>query len=169
METRQEQTQDWATELTSVRFAQVARQLGIQAKRDGLKSPAFRSPPRVSGVTRSIRRRADGSATVSVRLRGRPAVAVVADMIDGVMAANEHTTRSAALRDRLWSVAAPLLAVEDQDRPAVTVRSAADRSASGGQRAADRSVATQPPEKQTVDRRPEDPQEVERPPARRAA
>ncbi len=114
---------DWTAELTSVRFAQVARQLGIEAKRHGLRSPAFRSPPRVAGVTRSIRRRADGSATVSVQLRGRPAVAVVADMIDGVMAANEHSTRSAAVRDRLWSAATPLLSAE-QDAPVASVTSA---------------------------------------------
>jgi hypothetical protein len=49
---------------------------------------------------------------VSVALRGRPAVAVVADMIDGVMAANEGSTRSADISDRLWSAAAPLLSEE---------------------------------------------------------
>ena len=101
-------------ELTSVGFAQIARQLNRAATVDGLRSPAFRSPPRVAGLRRSIRRRADGSATVSVSLRGRPAVAVVADMIDGVLAANgAASARSAEVRDRLWSAAAPLLAAGD--------------------------------------------------------
>ncbi|MGB5760154.1 MAG: hypothetical protein WBM50_24780, partial [Acidimicrobiales bacterium] len=79
-----------AYELTSVRFAQIANRINQAAKDQSLCGPAFRSPPRAPGLRRSIRRRPDGSATVSVSLRGRPAVAVVADMIDGVMAANEH-------------------------------------------------------------------------------
>jgi len=119
VETRQEHPLDLATELTSVRFAQVARQLSVEAKRQGLYSPAFRSPPRVPGVTRSIRRRADGSATVSVLLRGRPAVAVVADMVDGVMAANPGTVGAA--RDRLWTAVLPMLADQPAAAPMASV------------------------------------------------
>lgn len=40
-------------------------------------------------------------------------MAVVADMIDGVIAANEPgSTRSAEISDRLWSAATPLLPLE---------------------------------------------------------
>jgi hypothetical protein len=115
VETWQEQPSRSATsvadEMTSVRFAQVARELSQAAVADDLRAPAFRSPPRTPGLRRSIRRRPDGSATVSVSLRGRPAVAVVADMIDGVVAANEPAAgRVAGVRDRLWLAATPLLA-----------------------------------------------------------
>lgn len=111
----------FSAELTSVRFAQIARQLNQVAKEYNLQTPAFRSPPRVPGVRRSIKRRRDGSATVSVSLRGRPAVAVVADMIDGVLAANEPgSTRSADLADQLWTAATPFLAEAD-DRSCVSV------------------------------------------------
>lgn len=97
-------------ELTSVRFAHLARQLGQTAQDHDLRPPTFRSPPRVAGVRRSIRRQPDGSATVAVAIRGRPAAAVVADMIDGIVAANElRSSATAGLRDRLWSAAAPLL------------------------------------------------------------
>ncbi|MGI9598472.1 MAG: hypothetical protein ACR2QK_20065 [Acidimicrobiales bacterium] len=100
-------------ELTSIRFAQIARQVNQAAKDQSLRPPAFRSPPRAPGLRRSIKRRPDGSATFSVSLRGRPAVAVVADMIDGVMAANEPcSTRSAEIRDRLWSAATPFLSFQ---------------------------------------------------------
>ena len=99
--------------MTSVRFAQIARQLNQVVAANDLEAPAFRSPPRTPGMRRSIRRRSDGSATVSVSLRGRPAVAVVADMIDGIVAANgPESDRPPGLRDRLWSAAMPLLGVE---------------------------------------------------------
>ncbi|MGH1490679.1 MAG: hypothetical protein ACRBK7_15035 [Acidimicrobiales bacterium] len=102
-----------AQELTSIQFAQIARQLNNVANEYGLGTPAFRSPPRVPGLRRSIKRRPDGSATVSVSLRGRPAVAVVADMIDGVIAANEAgSTRSIEIVDRLWLAATPFLAFD---------------------------------------------------------
>ena len=56
------------------------------------------------GLDRSIRRRRDG-AIVSVRLRGRPWVAVLADMIEGVVAANRLAPpASDRLRAELWAV-----------------------------------------------------------------
>lgn len=64
--------------------------------------PSFRCPPRLVGVDRTIRRRADG-AIVSVRLRGRPIVAVLADMIEGVVVANGLKPPAAdRLRSDLW-------------------------------------------------------------------
>src|SRR5215470_16895503 len=71
----------------TLRFAEVARRLGAAAHAHGLAVPAFRSPPRTAGVARTLRRY-PGGTVVSVRLRGRPFPAVVADMVDGVLAAN---------------------------------------------------------------------------------
>lgn len=66
--------------------------------------PAFRSPPRLAGVQRSLRRRADGGAVIAVVVRGRPWPAVVADMVDGVIAANRLTATTAdATRSALWA------------------------------------------------------------------
>ncbi len=96
-----------AGELTSVRFAQLAGQLNQVAAAHGLRAVDFRSPPRQPGLSRSIARRRDGSATVAVALRGRPSAAVAADMIDGVVAASgADPGQSAEVRDHLWSVAA---------------------------------------------------------------
>ena len=75
------------TELPALRFADAARRLGAAAHEAGLDVPAFRSPPRVPGAARTIRRYPAGSV-VSVRLRGRPFPDVVTDMVDGVLAAN---------------------------------------------------------------------------------
>ena len=79
------------TEASSLRFASAARTLGQVARARGLAVPGFRSPPRLAGVERSVRRRPDGGATIAVRLRGRPWVAVLGDMIEGVVVANGLT------------------------------------------------------------------------------
>src|SRR3954453_514131 len=88
-------------ELPALRFADVARRLGAAAHEAGLSVPAFRSPPRVAGAARTIRRYPAG-AVVSVRLRGRPFAEVVTDMVDGALAANHVAPADAPrLRARL--------------------------------------------------------------------
>ena len=88
-------------EARSMRFAAAARALSETARSQGFDAPAFRSPPRVAGVTRSIKRHANGTATVSVVVRDRPWNAVLADMIDGFVAVN-HPDSAPRLRDLLW-------------------------------------------------------------------
>jgi hypothetical protein len=82
-------------------FSDTARTLGEEVRQCGLDVPGFRSPPRLPGVTRSIRRLPLG-AVVAVSLSGRAPGEVVADMIEGVVAANRLTGPPAdALRVRL--------------------------------------------------------------------
>ncbi|QGG95962.1 hypothetical protein [Actinomarinicola tropica] len=91
------------SDASSVRFAHAARSLGEAARGRGLVVPAFRSPPRLVDVDRTIRRRRDGGATVSVRLRGRPWPAVLGDMVEGVVVANGLTGADAMrVRTALW-------------------------------------------------------------------
>jgi hypothetical protein len=98
-------------EATSLRFAAAARELGMACRRRGLRMPGFRSPPRLTGVNRSLRRRTDGGATVAVRIRGRPFAAVVADMIEGIVVANGLDGQAAdRAREALWAC----LPVEDR-------------------------------------------------------
>lgn len=97
-----------AMEASSLRFAAAARSLGEVARAGGLTVPSFRSPPRLDGVDRTLKRQVDAggveSVTVSVRIKGRPWVSVLADMIDGVIAANriEGPTAGAA-RTVMWA------------------------------------------------------------------
>ena len=100
-------------------FAVAARMLASQAHRHGLKPPGFRSPPRAIGVDRSLRR-INGGVVVSVLLRGRPFVAVLGDMIEGVVAANRLVAREAEIvRTVLWaSVESLLVSDEAQTRVA---------------------------------------------------
>lgn len=99
---------------TTVQFAEAARSLARVARARGLTVPTFRSPPRLTGVDRSIRRSRD-HAIVSVRLRGRPWVAVAADMIEGVIVANQlEGPATLRVRGALWSALG--FATADSDR-----------------------------------------------------
>ncbi len=94
-----------AMEPTSLRFARLARALAEAARAQGLRAPTFRSPPRIPDVSRSIVRRGP-AVTVAVALRDRPWPAVVADMVEGVVATNRLTgVRADHVRAGLWRVA----------------------------------------------------------------
>lgn len=94
---------------TSVRFSAVAKALADEARRRGLTPPAFRSPPRLAGAARTIRR-ADERAVVAVQLKGREADEVAADMVEGVVVANGLSGAAAErCRDELRAAVAPLV------------------------------------------------------------
>ena len=89
-------------EATTTHFATAARILGREARERGLVVPGYRCPPRVVGADRTLRR-FDGGAIVAVRVKGRPWVAVLADMIEGLVVANRLAPPSAdRLRDEMW-------------------------------------------------------------------
>jgi hypothetical protein len=98
---------------SSIRFARAVQSLAQAARALGLLVPAFRSPPRLAGVQRSIRRWA-GGATVAVVVRDRPWPAVQADLIEGIVAANGLAGPAAdRARAALWA------ALEEGTVPAV--------------------------------------------------
>jgi hypothetical protein len=80
-----------ARPVSFAQFSGLARRVGEQARGLGLVPPGFRTPPKVAGVDRTLRRTADGSGgdvVVSVRLAGRGVADVAADLVEGVVAAN---------------------------------------------------------------------------------
>ena len=88
--------------MTSLDFGAAARSLARAARLRGLVVPVFASPPSRPDLDRSIRRR-NGSPVVSVRLRGRPRGAVLADMIEGIVVANHlEGARADLARSALW-------------------------------------------------------------------
>jgi hypothetical protein len=97
----------------TLRFTAAARTLADEARRLGLHPPAFRSPPRLDAVDRSLRRHPRG-AIVAVRLRGRPWAAVLSDMVEGVVAANDLPPADAdRARAALWrAMAEPAAAAQ---------------------------------------------------------
>ncbi len=85
-------------------FATASRILTDTAAQFNGTAPGFRSPPRIPGVKRSVTRNRDGSVTVAVAVRDRPVMAVIADMIDGIMLTSGDSGES-NLYDALWSAA----------------------------------------------------------------
>ena len=87
---------------SSLRFARAVQAIAQTARTLGLVAPSFRSPPRLVGVHRSIKRW-PGGATVAVVVRGRPWPAVQADLVEGVIAANALVSpASDRARAHLW-------------------------------------------------------------------
>lgn len=87
---------------SSLRFARAVQVLTAAARGLDLVVPGFRSPPRLVGVQRSIKRWS-GGATIAVVVRDRPWPAVLADLIEGIVAANGLTSPAAdRVRADLW-------------------------------------------------------------------
>jgi hypothetical protein len=114
--------------------------LGAAARASGLVVPAFRSPPRVRGARRTLRRY-PGGAVVSVRLRDRSYGDVVDDMIDGVLVTNRVPDESASRLRRAFKLAlgepeAPdidLVALEAEEQAAAAAADAVTPPSLGAQ------------------------------------
>jgi hypothetical protein len=101
---------------SSIPFTSAARVLGDTARSLGLFAPSFRSPPRVS-ADRTVRGQGTSDAMVAVRVKGRPWLAVLADLVDGIIVANALGPADAArCRTALWA------AVEENDLAGVGPR-----------------------------------------------
>lgn len=89
---------------TATQFSECVRIIVTLARRRGLRPPAFRSPPRIAGVDRSIQRRRNGSVMVAIRRGDRPFAAIQGDVIEGVVAANHLSGEPAdRFRRAAWS------------------------------------------------------------------
>ena len=88
----------------TTKFTAAARVLAQRAAELDLVVPGFRSPPRIVGVNRSIRRSRDSEGgVVAVRLSDRPFTAAVGDMIEGVIFINRLEPPEAdKARTQLW-------------------------------------------------------------------
>ena len=97
-------THGTVVQTTAVQFSETVRQVITLARRHGLRPPVYRSPPRLAGVDRSIRRRPNGTVVVAVRRAGRPLAAIQSDVIDGVVAANElRAAQADRFRRAAWA------------------------------------------------------------------
>jgi hypothetical protein len=95
---------EYMTPSATTKFTAAARVLAQRANELNLVVPGFRSPPRIVGVNRTIRRSRDGEGgVVAVRLSDRPFTAAVGDMIEGVICINNLGAPEAdIIRTQLW-------------------------------------------------------------------
>lgn len=86
------------------KFTAAARVLAQRVGELGLVVPGFRTPPRIVGVNRSLRRARDGEGgVVAVRISDRPFTATIGDMIEGVIVLNNlSATEADRVRTLLW-------------------------------------------------------------------
>lgn len=90
------------SEAPSMRFAVAARVVVEACHAEGIEVPAFRTPPKTKGIDRAIRRSELGSI-VSVRIIGRPFLAVIADLVEGAVICNQFAgSQASSLRNVLW-------------------------------------------------------------------
>lgn len=113
---------------SAAEFSETVRAVAALARSGRLEVPVFRSPPRRSGVDRTIRRRPGGPSVVAVRRDGRPLAAIQSDVIEGVVAANWLDGERA-----------------DRFRHAAWARLDDDRRTGGSGRAAQRASGERPP------------------------
>ncbi len=87
-----------------MKFTAAARVLAQRVGELDLVVPGFRSPPRIVGVNRTIRRHRNGEGgVVAIRLVDRPFTAAVGDMIEGVIVLNQLSpTEADRVRTLLW-------------------------------------------------------------------
>jgi hypothetical protein len=89
--------------MDSFQFSSACRALAAAARSAGLQAPSFRSPPRIEGASRTIRRRGRAPAVLAVAIHGRPAEAVLSDLVEGVVVANGLDGKEAIrARSALW-------------------------------------------------------------------
>lgn len=86
----------------SVNFVSVVRTLGRIANQREFISPSFRCPPPSAKFQRSMRNLGEGEITISIVIRERPWLAVLADIVEGFVIANKSLERESELRNLLW-------------------------------------------------------------------
>ncbi len=88
---------------STLAFAHAVRTLSESVRLQGLVVPMFRSPPRSSTATRTVRRTRRG-VTIAVVVADRPWTNVLADLIDGIVVVNDLDGRAAIrCRTALWA------------------------------------------------------------------
>jgi hypothetical protein len=109
------------TPSATTKFTAAARVLAQRANELNLVVPGFRSPPRIVGVNRTIRRSRDGEGgVVAVRLSDRPFTAAVGDMIEGVICINNLAAPEAdVIRTQLWRTMLQFTVEVSTSRPTV--------------------------------------------------
>ena len=89
-------------ESISIQFSIAVRTLGRIADRLGYRIPQFRCPPPSAKYQRSVRKTGDENLSISIVIRGRPWLAILADIVEGFVIANTQSGQDSEIRNILW-------------------------------------------------------------------
>ena len=89
-------------ESISIQFSIAVRTLGRIADQLGYRIPQFRCPPPSAKYQRSVRKTGEENLSISIVIRGRPWLAILADIVEGVVIANTQSGQDSELRNILW-------------------------------------------------------------------
>jgi len=104
----------------SLKFVKVVRTLERIADQRGFTAPAFRCPPPSAKFQRSIKKLDDNKVTISIVIRERPWLAVLADIVEGFVIVNKLSGREPELRNLLWdSIASNNLQKVEHELPII--------------------------------------------------
>jgi hypothetical protein len=83
---------------TSIEFSNFALEISQACRGLGIKVPMYRTAPPGTSTRRRIRRFEDGSSLITIATHGRHNAEVLADMVEGAIAANPTDARASELR-----------------------------------------------------------------------
>ena len=89
-------------ESISIKFSIAVRTLGRIADQLGYRIPQFRCPPPSAKYQRSVRKTGDENLSISIVIRGRPWLAILADIVEGFVIANIQSGQDSEIRNILW-------------------------------------------------------------------
>jgi hypothetical protein len=100
--------------VTPTTFSAVARALGDACGPLGLRTPAYRTPPKTRGADRTLTRLPDGGSVVAVRILVRGDTAVLTDMVEGTLAGNGRALDDEVGLELMQAAMAALIADEQR-------------------------------------------------------
>ena len=89
-------------ESISIQFSIAVRTLGRIADQLGYRIPQVRGPPPSAKYQRSVRKTGDENLSISIVIRGRPWLAILADIVEGFVIANTQSGQDSEIRNILW-------------------------------------------------------------------
>ena len=89
-------------ESISIQFSIAVRTLGRIADQLGYRIPKFRCPNPSAKYQRSGRKTGDENLSISIVIRGRPWLAILADIVEGFVIANTQSGQDSEIRNILW-------------------------------------------------------------------
>ena len=90
-------------ESISIQVTKADRTLGRIADQLGYRIPPFRCPPPSAKYQRSVRKTGEENLSISIVIRGRPWLAILADIVEWFVIAKTQSWQDSEIRNILWN------------------------------------------------------------------